>query len=213
MADVDVRAIIPAEATAAAAPLARSHLDDPGMRAFFPEPRIRRKALDQVFGLTVRDAAPFGHVYAAVEDGRFLGTAAWLPPGAFPPSGLRRSLASAPPLLRIMRLSPRTVRAFVAFSMAAAKQAKGHRVWFLAGLGVDPRAQRGGVGGRLMAPVLDLADTRDEACWLNTQNEANLAYYQRFGFEVLTGPWRAGAGPQSWTMVRPAASGDHRNPN
>jgi len=70
-------------------------------------------------------------------------------------------------------------------------------------LGVDPSAQRGGLGGRLMAPVRDLADTRGDACWLNTQNEANLVYYRRFGFDLLTGPWRAGNGPRAWTMHRP----------
>jgi len=128
MGDVDVRTVVPAEAAAAAMPLARSHLTDPGMQAFFPDPRTRSKAVEQVFGLTVRDAVPFGHVYAAVSGGRFLGTAAWLPPGAFPPSGLRRSLASVRSLLRILWLAPRTFGAFFAFSMTAGKQAKRQRM-------------------------------------------------------------------------------------
>ena len=85
------------EVADAARPPVDSHLDDPGMVAFFPDPSVRPRALPQVCGLTVADALAF-----------------------------------------------------------------------------------------------------------NTQNEANHAYYRRFGFEVAHDAWRTGGGPTSWTMHRPA---------
>lgn len=200
----NVRVAGPDEVDQAARPLAESHFDDPGMTAFFPDPAVRPRALREVFGLTVADAVPFGQVHvAAAEEGRIVGTAAWLPPGAFPPQGARRGLRSLPYLARIFRLSPRTFRLFMAFSMAAARQARGQGAWFLAGLGVDPAAQRTGIGAGLLQPVLAQADAADQPCLLNTQNEANLAYYRRFGFEVTVDAWRAGNGPVCWTMRRP----------
>jgi GNAT superfamily N-acetyltransferase len=198
-----VRVARAGEVADAARPLVDSHMDDPGMVAFFPDPSVRPRALSQVFGLTVADALTFGHVYVGVVDGRIVGTAAWLPPRAFPPRGARRALASVPYLARILRLSPGTFRSFMSFSMTAARQLRGQSVWFLAGLGVEPEIQRGGVGGLLMRPVLARADADGTHCVLNTQNEANHAYYRRFGFEVAHDAWRAGGGPTSWTMRRP----------
>lgn len=173
------------------------------MAAFFPSPVVPEKALRQVFGLTVADALTAGEVYVAVADHRIVGTAAWLPPGAFPPRGPRRLLLSLPYLVRLLWLAPKSMRAFMAFSMTAARQQRGQRFWFLAGLGVAPGMQRAGIGARLLRPVLDRADAIGTACALNTQNEANLAYYRRFGFEPMGERWRAGDGPPSWTMRRP----------
>jgi GNAT superfamily N-acetyltransferase len=200
---ITVRFARPDEAVEAARPLAVSHAHDPGMAAFFPDPRVRPQALRDVFGLTVADALAYGEVHVAVADRAIVGTAAWLPPGAFPPRGLRRLLSSLPYLARILRASPRTFRLFMAFSTTAARQLRGQRVWFLAGLGVDPGSQRSGIGGRLLHPVLDRADADGATCALNTQNEANVAYYRRFGFESMVDGWRAANGPAVWTLRRP----------
>jgi predicted N-acetyltransferase YhbS len=91
----------------------------------------------------------------------------------------------------------------MAFSLTAARQVRRQSVWFLAGLGVAPEVQRAGVGGRLMQPVLARADADATQCLLNTQNQPNIGYYRRFGFDVAVDAWRAGHGPTSWTMRRP----------
>ncbi|RJO73721.1 hypothetical protein D5S18_21385 [Nocardia panacis] len=48
------------EVVSAAKPLADSHIDDPGMCGFFPDPEVRARALT-----TVADAVGFGAVYVA----------------------------------------------------------------------------------------------------------------------------------------------------
>ncbi|WP_433574741.1 GNAT family N-acetyltransferase [Nocardia brasiliensis] len=108
-----------------------------------------------------------------------------------------------PELLRILRLAPGTFPSFMRFSMTAAERARSEPVWFLAGLGADPAVQHRGLGTRLMRPALEQADATGHACLLNTQNERNIAYYKRFGFDVSSGPWRAGGAPTTWTMRRP----------
>ncbi|MDN5856071.1 MAG: GNAT family N-acetyltransferase, partial [Actinomycetia bacterium] len=56
--------------------------------------------------------------------------------------------------------------------------------WYLQAMGVHPRAQRRGIGRRLLAPVLDAADNAGLRCHLHTSDPANVAYYGQHGFEV-----------------------------
>ncbi|MFI9504215.1 GNAT family N-acetyltransferase [Nocardia sp. NPDC052566] len=204
---VVVRTALPIEADQVAVPLAESHFDDPGMVAFFPRPDVRPRALRLVFGLTVRDAIHYGHVYVAVMDGRVIGSAVWLPPGTFPPTGPRK-LAALPGLARLFATAPSRFGTFTRFGMAAAARAD-KSAWFLAGLGVAPAHQGGGVGTRLLRRMLDEADFRREPCLLNTQNHANIRYYGRHGFDIVDGPWRADSGPATWTLRR-VPSPQHR---
>ena len=57
-------------------------------------------------------------------------------------------------------------------------------MWYLLLLVVDPLVQRAGLGTRLQAPVLEVADREGVDCYLETQKPENLAYYRRFGYEV-----------------------------
>lgn len=186
-------------AAAATIPLTRSHLEDPGMVAIFPRAEHRPTAIALVFGQTVADAVGYGTVHGAVVDGRVVGTAAWLPPGAFPP-GPRRMLASVPWLARLAVRVPRSMPAIARFAAVSSRTVR-EPCWYLAGLGVDPAFQGSGLGGALVRVVTDHAEL---PCLLHTAKPANVDFYGRFGFEVV-GDWRLGrAGPRIWTMRRPA---------
>jgi ribosomal protein S18 acetylase RimI-like enzyme len=52
-------------------------------------------------------------------------------------------------------------------------------------IGVDPRFQGKGLGGKLLRPLLDRMDKRGMSCYLNTQNEKNIRLYEHFGFSVV----------------------------
>lgn len=76
--------------------------------------------------------------------------------------------------------------------------------WHLWSLAVAPSSQKRGVGGALLQPVLEKADTNLQACYLDTFVEANIHFYKRFGFYVVqTGRVEPG-GPPFWGMVREA---------
>ncbi len=48
-----------------------------------------------------------------------------------------------------------------------------------------PDHQRRGLGSLLVAPAIERADEDGLACYLETSDPRNVAFYQRFGFEVV----------------------------
>jgi len=53
-------------------------------------------------------------------------------------------------------------------------------------LGVHPDYQNQGVAGRLIRPVLDHVEKIGIDCYLTTQNEENIGFYEHFGFEMIS---------------------------
>src|SRR4051794_15898543 len=74
--------------------------------------------------------------------------------------------------------------------------------WYLAGIGVDPSAQHRGIGAALLQPGLEAAARARLPAVLLTNNEANLQFYERHGFEVVREQATPKAGPNAWAMVR-----------
>jgi GNAT superfamily N-acetyltransferase len=71
--------------------------------------------------------------------------------------------------------------------------------WYLAMIATHPDWQRRGVGAALMEVVFAEADQAGLGCYLETETEANVAYYRLHGFEVRT-EWDltvAGSDPMS----------------
>jgi ribosomal protein S18 acetylase RimI-like enzyme len=74
--------------------------------------------------------------------------------------------------------------------------------WYLAGIGVDPAAQRQGIGAALVAPGVEAAAREGLPAVLLTNNEANLAFYEGQGFAVVREEETPRGGPQAWAMVK-----------
>jgi ribosomal protein S18 acetylase RimI-like enzyme len=188
--------------------LSQSHADYPAFRHTFPDAMHRRRALRRMFTGIARDAVRFRSVYAAeATDGRVLGVAIWLPPGRFPWSA-GRQLRGAGWQLGVLLAAPRSFPTFMRTGMNAARLHPSDRHWYLETMGVAPSAQRRGIGGRLLAPVLERADRERVDCYLGTSDRANVAYYKRYGFEVVddTVPLLP-AGPTHVAMRRRPAAG------
>ncbi|MGF7119638.1 ribosomal protein S18-alanine N-acetyltransferase [Rhodococcus sp. TAF43] len=75
-------------------------------------------------------------------------------------------------------------------------------------IGVDPSAQRGGIGGALLAELLRVADKWGGPVFLEvrTDNEPAIALYKREGFEIVGTRKRyyQPSGADAYTMHRPA---------
>ena len=56
-----------------------------------------------------------------------------------------------------------------------------HLVW----LGVEPELQRKGIGTELMNAMLKKFSEEKMKCFLDTQDEENIDYYERFGFKLI----------------------------
>lgn len=203
-ADTDSEIVIlkKGEAHLGAAALMQSHSDYPAFTSVYRDERRRNKVLPHFFFATVRDAIPFGAVYAAMVDGEALGVAVWLPPGAFPWSAARK-LRATWAFTRVWAADP---KAFITFTRLGANSELNHprdRHWSLEALGIRPEAQRKGLGTQLVQPILDRADSEGIYCYLETSNPANVAYYERFGFRVTTDLPLIPNGPPHFAMSRP----------
>jgi GNAT superfamily N-acetyltransferase len=69
-------------------------------------------------------------------------------------------------------------------------------------LGVDLSRQRQGIGGRLLQPVLEKADDTGVACYLETEKEKNLRFYERHGFRMVEVGRDPQQGVQTWGLLR-----------
>lgn len=171
----------PAAAATVARVLCRSHAEYPAFRHLFPD-RVRRlQVLRPFLTATTRDAARHGRLDIARIDDRVVGAAVWMPPGSWPASPMRKLRMT--PALTVALLAA-AGRARFWLRTGAALEADTGDGWYLVALGVDPSAQRLGVGGRLLAPVLALADADGAAVGLHTSDPANVAYYRRSGFTM-----------------------------
>jgi ribosomal protein S18 acetylase RimI-like enzyme len=197
------------QARAGAAAIAAGHADYPAFRYLYPDSRRRAKVLPIFFEATVRDAIPYGWVLAVTDGDRVDATAVWLPPGRFPWTR-RRKLRATPAFVRVMAVAPRAFPTFMRYgtNMEAAHRDEPH--WYLVVLSVRPERQRQGLGSRLVEPILERADRDGVSCRLETSDPANVAFYQRFGFEVADPAFAAiPGGPFLTTMQRPLTS--HRD--
>jgi GNAT superfamily N-acetyltransferase len=180
--------------------LARAFDDDPVFCYLYPTPRRRQWSCLGFLRAIVRDALPFGEVWAAIDDGAVVGAAGWLPNGAYPPSRQRaaRQLAEA----WVSLLTPHTFRDGLRYLTETEKLHPKEPHWYLAVTGVEPARQGEGLGGKLLAAVLDRLDATGVPAYLETSTAANVAWYRHHGFEVQHEVTPAAAGPPVWTMWR-----------
>ena len=184
----------------AAAMLTRAFQEDPLYRAVLPEEDKRRKLLFWLHDKMLRYCFLYGtmHTLPSLE-----GAACWLPPGQTDLTIgriLRSGLIGMP-----LRMGPAAYMRFSAYidcSSELRRQNSADTYWYLWVLGVDPPHQGQGIGGKLIRPVLEQADTSKTACYLETEVERNLAFYERHGFRVVAEARVPGLDVQTWSLLR-----------
>lgn len=159
-------------------------------------------------GLTIFFHANLAHpgegariVTVRQRDDTIVGVAAWLPTDRYPPS-VRTQLAQIPGTFRALYRRPRALINGNKYLAAVAKSHPKEPHWYLFILVADPSIQRSGVGTMLMNHGLALADAEGVGGYLKTQNEDNLAYYRRFGYELRDTLRPVKEGPPLYTMWR-----------
>ena len=177
--------------------LARAFQDDPAWVWLVPDPMRRASLLPWLFRIGFDVTA--ADVYAT--RGPILGAARWLPPGrqTLRVGATLRALVTTP-----LRLGAATAP-FLAYGRAVEQlraEVAGGPHWYLAGIGVDPSAQRRGVGHALMLPGVEAASVARLPTVLLTNNEANLPFYESHGFAVVRQGHTPEGGPRAWAMVR-----------
>ncbi|MGW1737177.1 GNAT family N-acetyltransferase [Nocardia sp. NPDC001965] len=201
----EVRPARRAETDALAHTLAVAFQDDPVMEWLWPNPRRRALGLPRLFATQTRHQHfASGGVDIAVEPSGVIGGAAlWDAPGNWKPSPWRE-----------LRMFPQLARAFggrlragkeLVDLMSAVHPDEPH--WYLATIGTDPDRRGHGFGQALLRSRLERCDRDGIPAYLESSKRVNIAYYERFGFEV-TGIVSVPGGPDLWPMWRTPRSSD-----
>lgn len=188
----DVRTAASADAARLATTLAAAFYDDPVFRWFSPDDRRRGAMLPGLFAVFVEAFGIHGETYTDVD---VAGAALWAAPETDPfsaePSYAERLEAivgiDAPRLFEIVEL----------FEGCTPQQPHYH----LQFLGVAPQRQGAGLGGALMAPILERCDHDGAPAYLEATSDRNRALYERHGFRDQ-GDIQLPGGPAVWRMWR-----------
>jgi GNAT superfamily N-acetyltransferase len=194
----DIRRTRPEDAAAVSAVLTAAFDDDPVFRWLAPDDESRAATNRAFFDLVVEVLAPHDDSWTTAGD--VSGAALWVPYGREAMSEERGSLFET----QLAELySPHADRVEqLGAAMNAVHPAEPHEyLWFL---GVTPAMQGRGIGGRLLAPVLQRADRNRHPAYLEATSPRNRDLYARHGF-VAAAPIAAPGGPPLWPMWRPAA--------
>jgi GNAT superfamily N-acetyltransferase len=189
--EIEVRDAPPDELDAVVALLDEAFEHDPFVgwltRA---RPSARRRYVELV---TRRLIAPRGRV---LVESSLRAAALWMPPGGWN-LPLATQLGMLPTLARVAGVS----RLFeVARVSAAIEEGRPDAHWYLALVGTAASARGAGLGGAVVEAGLRLAERDAVPALLETSNEANLAWYARFGLGITRRLDPPGDAPPVWTL-------------
>jgi GNAT superfamily N-acetyltransferase len=179
----------------------RAFDDDPFFAYLFPQPDRRHRSVGRLHRTVMVQLAGVAVTRSARIDGKVVGVALWVGPGKWP----------YPPLTQLRQIYG-AMYSFLPDFGALVRAGKVLRAveqahpripqWYLQLLMVDPVVQRQGIGGLLQASTLESCDRDALPAWVETQKEENLAYYGRFGFEVVHQHHTVADGPSMWSLRR-----------
>jgi ribosomal protein S18 acetylase RimI-like enzyme len=178
-AGVEVTPLERVDVPAAVEVAARGMRDNPiHVAAFGPDPDRREQILRGLFRSMFRHLDQ--QALCAKRDGEVVGVCGRLPPGACRPTALE-GLRMAPALLT---LGPRKLARTVQWVGAWRRRDPDERHEHLGPVAVDRHLQGLGIGSAMMAVHAEALDVRRLTGWLETDKEANVRFYKRFGYEV-----------------------------
>ena len=168
--------------------LAAAFSQDPLISYFLPEDTtVKQRALKHLSKAFLNFGQLYGHTYTTADEPR--GVAIWLPPEASQITflQLRKTVTSG---LITSFLYLRWTRIVDFISLVNTEIQLHNKLcpephWYLGMLGVSPKCQGQGIGGKLLQPVLARADREKMPCYLETTTAPAVRFYQRHGFEVV----------------------------
>lgn len=159
--------------------LAGAFSTDPVWRWLIPDDERWDAKAARFFTREVATRLRLGHTYTTDDRA---GAALWAPPG-FWREGWADQVRAAPAALGLFGLSSAAKRGMAMLREIEHAHPEGDH-WYLAVLGTHPDHQGTGVGAAVLAPVLARCDLDGTPAYLESSNPKNVAFYNRFGFEV-----------------------------
>jgi ribosomal protein S18 acetylase RimI-like enzyme len=195
----DVICLDPSQVKEASTLLCRAFYHDPLVQYIVPDEARRAHVLPSFYRLVVRYALRYGEISTTPE---VEGVACWLTPGNTTVSTWRllRVAPTAPFSFSLSEQRRNTI--YARYTDEAHERAISRPHWYLWGLGVEPSRQHQGLGGQLIQPMLARADRAGLPCYLETTNEANVPFYEKHGFTVVSDGVVPGTALRVWGMRR-----------
>jgi ribosomal protein S18 acetylase RimI-like enzyme len=195
-----VRKATPDDAPKMAGALARAFFDDPVFTWVLHEDPRRLVILRRAFELFLR------RVWLEHEETfttpSVAGVAVWEPPGHWK-HGLGEQLRLLPAMLAAFgRRLPRVLRALAALESEHPAEPVAQAHFYLPFIGVDPQWQGHGLGGALLAPILERCDRERTPAFLEASTLRSKALYERNGFTVMEEFALGKGAPVQWRMWR-----------
>jgi ribosomal protein S18 acetylase RimI-like enzyme len=182
--------------------LGRAFYDDPVSIWIMPDDKVRAAHLSKFFATVARHHHLAGGGAEVACDGPTIGAAAlWDPPGRWKQSA-REQLMMLPSFIFGFASRLTTSHKLGALLAQMKQQHPEEPHWYLAVLGSDTVVRGKGYGHALMQSRLDRVDAEHAPAYLESSKYANIAYYQRFGFEVMGEIVLPDEGPTLWPMWR-----------
>lgn len=171
--------------------------DDPLMTWFLLQDHRRDAALEAFYDFMVNSyCLPQGLCWVTTD---VSGAALWMPPGKWGLS-LIKQFSMVGVIVRSFGWRDLLLKFSERQKIDNCHPRKPH--YYLAGLGVSEELRGQGVGSALIKPILDRSDQEGLGCYLETNLERNLNFYQRHGF---TATQQLDIGPNKlpvWLMWR-----------
>ena len=182
--------------------LGRAFYDDPVSIWIMPDDQTRAAHLRKFFAAITRHHHLAGGGAEVASDGSTIGAAAlWDPPGRWKQSA-REQLMMLPSFLLGFGFRMSTGRKLGEMLERMKQHHPEEPHWYLAVLGSDTVVRGKGYGHALMRSRLDRVDAEHAPAYLESSKYQNIAYYQRFGFEVTGELVVPDGGPRLWPMWR-----------
>jgi ribosomal protein S18 acetylase RimI-like enzyme len=165
--------------------LAASFFNYPMFTFYFPDPQRRTRYLPWYFTQILKTALRYGAVFTNPD---VTGVIFTLPPGHTKISmwEYMQSGFLLTPFVMGLRNYQRSMECedFVGITQIELMKNRPH--YYLWGLAVDPRQKCQGIGTALLQPLLVTADAQKMPIYLETHDEKNVRYYQKYGFDLIS---------------------------
>ena len=185
----------------AAEMLARAFQDDPLFAFFIPDASERKNKSPSIFQVMIHYGLLYGETYATSPN--LEGVAVWLPSEKAHMT-LWGDIRSGG-LSLFLKLGIKSVLRQLSYSDYGYSVHKRHapfRHWLLQPLGIDPMFQGKGYGSTLLKAMFARIDQEHLPCYLDTQTEKNVSFYQQHGFKVVEEFTLPGTKFNNWAMLR-----------
>ncbi|MDG6222059.1 MAG: GNAT family N-acetyltransferase [Candidatus Bathyarchaeota archaeon] len=173
----------------------------PLLKYYYPEKPIREKVTNYFLSFVVYSGIKYGEVFGTSPN--FEGVVVWLPSQNYPLTFWK--ILRTVPISKIFnfgRYGGSKMTNFINHLDTVHKDMTPFKHLFLQTIGVAPKFQDKGFGKRLIQPMLQRLDDEKIPCYLETIDEKNVGFYQRFGFEIIGKSNIPETNFVNWAMLR-----------